>query len=51
MESHVYNPHTPVSKIVKDIEGLDWSRQYDIGTSTGKMYVNMTITGMGGLDL
>lgn len=51
MESHVYNPHTPVSKIVKDIEGLDWNRQWDIKTSLGATYVNMTITGIEGLDL
>lgn len=47
----IYEPSTPVSKIVKDIEGLDWSRQWDIKTSLGATYVNMTITGIGGLDL
>lgn len=47
----IYEPSTPVSEIVKDIEGLDWSKQWDIGTSTGKKYVNMTITRMEGMDL
>ena len=44
MKSHVYNHLTPVSEKVKDIKGLDWNRQWDIITSTGKKYVSMTIT-------
>lgn len=47
----IYEPSTSVSKIVKDIEGLDWNKQWDIGTSTGEKYVNMTITGMEGIVL
>ena len=47
----IYEPSTPVSKIVKDIEGLDWSRQWDIITSLGATYVSMIITGIEGMKL
>lgn len=40
----IYEPGTSVSEKVKDIEGLDWNRQWDIITSTGEKYVSMTIT-------
>ena len=40
----IYEPGTSVSEKVKDIKGLDWNRQWDIITSTGKTYVSMTIT-------
>ena len=51
MKSHVYNHPTPVSEKVKDIEGLDWNRQWDIVTSTGEKYVSMTITKVEGMKL
>ena len=51
MKSHVYNHPTPVSEKVKDIKGLDWNRQWDIITSTGKTYVSMTITKVEGMKL
>ena len=51
MKSHVYNHSTPVSEKVKDIKGLDWNRQWDIITSTGKKYVSMTITKVEGMKL
>ena len=51
MKSHVYNHPTPVSEKVKDIKGLDWNRQWDIITSTGKTYVSMAITKVEGMKL
>ena len=51
MKSHVYNHPTPVSEKVKDIKGLDWNRQWDIITSTGKKYVSMTIAKVEGMKL
>ena len=51
MKSHVYNHPTPVSEKVKDIKSLDWNRQWDIITSTGKTYVSMTITKVEGMKL
>ena len=47
----IYEPGTSVSKKVKDIEGLDWNRQWDIVTSTGEKYVSMTITKVEGMKL
>lgn len=47
----IYEPGTSVSEKVKDIKGLDWNRQWDIVTSTGKNYVSMTITRIEGMKL
>ena len=47
----IYEPGTSVSEKVKDIKGLDWNRQWDIVTSTGKTYVSMTITRIEGMKL
>lgn len=47
----IYEPGTSVSEKVKDIKGLDWNRQWDIITSTGKTYVSMTITKVEGMKL
>lgn len=47
----IYEPGTSVSEKVKDIKGLDWNRQWDIVTSTGKTYVSMTITKVEGMKL
>ena len=47
----IYEPGTSVSEKVKDIKGLDWNRQWDIVTSTGKKYVSMTITKVEGMKL
>lgn len=47
----IYEPGTSVSEKVKDIEGLDWNEQWDVTTSIGEKYVNMTITGIEGMKL
>ena len=47
----IYEPGTSVSEKVKDIEDLDWNRQWDIITSTGEKYVSMTITRIEGMKL
>ena len=51
MKSHVYNDPAPGAEEGKDIKGLDWNRQWDIITSTGKKYVSMTITKVEGMKL
>ena len=51
MNGLVYEYYIPAPEKAKDIEGLDWNKQWDITTYTGNKYVNMTITGIGGMDL
>lgn len=46
-----YEPYTPVSSKIKDIQGLDWNEQWDITTSTGEKYISMTIARREGMIL
>ena len=51
MKSLVYGHYIPAPEKAKGIEDLDWNKQWDIKTSTGATYVNMTITRIEGTDL